>query len=195
GASAAPELVGPAVGVDRRAAGGRAAPLPGDAPAATRPAAGLDLYQGDVAAGAHVHLAAAGVDAIPEERDLLRLGEVAPHCGEERPAAPVREAAGDIDRPVHHDVLVGVDLDVSAVPAALGAGAGRGPVDVPEHSGRAACGDGDRAAAAREPAAVHIDVLPDDHIARRDQIQLAAIELAAGQIDGPRDVDLPALRN
>src|SRR5262249_56985326 len=144
----AAEAFGPAAGVHRRARGERAEPFHQAAPAATRPAAGLDLYQGDVAAGAHVHLAAAGVDAIPEERDLLRLGEVAPHCGEERPAAPVREAAGDIDRPVHHDILVGVDLDVAAVPAALGAGAGRGPVDVPEHRGRAARGDGDRPAAA-----------------------------------------------
>jgi hypothetical protein len=104
----------------------------GDVPAAARSAAGFDLHEGDVAARVDVQLAAAGVDAVAEERDLLRLREVASHGREERAGAPVWEAAGDIDRPVHHDVLAGVDLDVGAVAAALVAGAGRRPVDVPE---------------------------------------------------------------
>src|SRR5262249_30563480 len=182
GASVAASVAGAAVGVDRRAGGEPAETLREDVAAAARSAAGFDLHERDVAAREDVHLAAAGINAVPEERDLLRLREVAPHRGGERPAAPVREATRDIDRSVHHDVLRGVDLDVGAVPAALGAGAGRRPVDVLEHRGRAARGDEDRAAAAGEPATVHVDRLPDDHVARRDQIQLATVELAAGQV-------------
>src|SRR5262249_56110722 len=78
GASVAATVTWASVSVDRRAGGQLAEPLHGDITAAARSAAPLDLHNRDVAPGTEVQLAAAGLDAVPQEPALLRLPPAPP---------------------------------------------------------------------------------------------------------------------
>src|SRR5207344_1892783 len=94
----------------------------------------------------------------------------------------------------HLDVAVRVDLDVAAGAAALLAVAGRFALERAQHRGRSAGVDAERPAVAGEPAAARMDVLPHDHVTGREEVHLAAAEVATRHVHLLCDVDLPTLR-